>query len=218
MQLIKSLSAIPVLMFIQVVVSIPALRPLPLNLVPDSSTANTIRLEKALARALERILTFAIGNLLPCIRTLVEGTALAIFAELYRLTIASNALKTYYPYSRQVPHTSITMHLRYQNSLPRHQVSELLSFCLKHNVAPDIKLHTEDAKIPVNNYHRQTFEQKEKYIAVVIGNSLPNYVTYGNLRDVLKGLGLYCANQECSFEFDVGDMKAVGWGLLSSSA
>ena len=105
------------------------------------------------------------------------------------------------------------MHLRYQSPLNRATVTTLLLYC-ELAVTTQIKLLGPESTIPVSNdQHKQAFVYGGSKSGLFIGNNPPHLLSWGNVKDLLKGLAMYCKDSECSFEFDVGS-DSVGWGLL----
>ena len=50
---------------------------------------------------------------------------------------------------------------------------------------------------------------------IAVSNVLPQRLVWGHLRDVMEGVERYCPNQECAFEFLVGEGPVLGRGRLA---
>ena len=100
--------------------------------------------------------------------------------------------------------------------MTRAAVSSLL-YSTELYVATQINLSDEDIKLPIENgKSKQALMMLKTTAGIFVANNPPSLLTWGNVRDVLKGIGLYCRDTECSFEFDVGKDLGVGWGILDA--
>lgn len=150
-------------------------------------------------------------------RSILEGNIKQSFYPICHLLTKSSGFSTYWPYTRQIPGTEMTFKLNYQSLIGRDKVDAVMSTS-EFIIMQKIEYLGEATQLQVDHEGRQTWRNEVDGVRLAVTNLPSRMLVWGNVRDLVKGVGLYCAAQACMFEFSVGDSEvSIGNGSLSQA-
>ena len=127
----------------------------------------------------------------------------------------TSSLSILFPTKKRIDGTDLTLY--YQNTSWGTYKSKLAAIIKSTQaiIAQQIELHSADALLVRDSSGGQVWRNSiHNGIDFRVANFKPYALTWGDMRDLLKGLAEYCTLQRCRFEFSVGSGPKIGEGAL----
>ena len=123
--------------------------------------------------------------------------------------------KPWLPYSADIPGTDMTLYYKYTSWFTYQSKIKPLLTSSRSIIAHQISEHNADTKLIMDSSGTQTFRNSlHNGVDIEVNNLKPYAISWGDMRDLIKGLEWRCNLQLCTFEFSTGSGTKIGGGKI----